>query len=804
MERIAQTAARGGARGPQPLPRAAGSAPAAAEVVQALRRFHVGAPDAGAPPLPADAGPALLHPFRDRARVRTDFPLHLRDGDAGVAVTPVRELLQQAAAQVGPQPDQARMLKDNLLRLERDLATACAEAAVPPALQDLIGPLLEQLPGRLGLQADAAAHLAADAAALRQALPAGRLLGLDQDTPVRLWHAAAVERQRAAQDAFGAQAERWCRRLQALLEVDRGKDPGAGAGGGEGRAGALGSRFLDAGALARVAGEHRGTLRLPPERRAALEQTLTELQSFLAADGPAPILVNAATAPAGIAELPFQVERAPDPCAAAATRFDAAAAAAAALVRAGRRAELELRGSYDPARHESWLRQLDWHGFREDELLLLPPILVLVTAEQLSGSGLPSLSLLLRSGRPVHVLVTQSPLTGGDDDRFTSFRLELAYLGVAHREAFVQQSSAARPAHLLQGFQRALAGTRAALHVLDAAGAAPGTAAFLRAGAAIEGRAHPLFHYDPEAGETWARRFSLAGNPDPEQDWPAGELVCQDDAGAQQTLAVQFTFADFALTEPAGSDQFRLCPGASDDLVPLAEWLGLDDDAAPRRLPFVWIADADGALHRAVVARALAQACRDRLRFWHTLQELAGIRNEYVREATERARQEAAAEVERVRAELQAAHAAELERVRAEAAGAAMAGLARMLLGLDPAALTASLQSPPTAGRALPAAAPAAAEPAAPAADDDDGYDEPWIESARCTTCNDCININSLLFVYDANKQARIGDARAGTFAQLVLAAEKCPARCIHPGKPLDPDEPGLAELVQRAAPFNR
>lgn len=67
---------------------------------------------------------------------------------------------------------------------------------------------------------------------------------------------------------------------------------------------------------------------------------------------------------------------------------------------------------------------------------------------------------------------------------------------------------------------------------------------------------------------------------------------------------------------------------------------------------------------------------------------------------------------------------------------------------------------------------------------------------------NDCVNLNSLLFVYNENKQARIGDATKGSYAQLVAATEKCPSRCIHPGKPKNPDEPGLEALIARAAPF--
>jgi len=60
-----------------------------------------------------------------------------------------------------------------------------------------------------------------------------------------------------------------------------------------------------------------------------------------------------------------------------------------------------------------------------------------------------------------------------------------------------------------------------------------------------------------------------------------------------------------------------------------------------------------------------------------------------------------------------------------------------------------------------------------------------------------------MMFAYDGNKQAFIKDPSAGTFDQLVLAAENCPAHCIHPGKPKNPAEPGLAELLARAAPFN-
>jgi pyruvate-ferredoxin/flavodoxin oxidoreductase len=86
---------------------------------------------------------------------------------------------------------------------------------------------------------------------------------------------------------------------------------------------------------------------------------------------------------------------------------------------------------------------------------------------------------------------------------------------------------------------------------------------------------------------------------------------------------------------------------------------------------------------------------------------------------------------------------------------------------------------------------------------DDDMAMDPYIDTDRCTTCNECTNLNGKMFAYNDNKQAYIRDARAGTFAQMVQAAERCPAGLIHPGTPLNPNEKDLAKWIERARPFN-
>ena len=81
--------------------------------------------------------------------------------------------------------------------------------------------------------------------------------------------------------------------------------------------------------------------------------------------------------------------------------------------------------------------------------------------------------------------------------------------------------------------------------------------------------------------------------------------------------------------------------------------------------------------------------------------------------------------------------------------------------------------------------------------------DEAYIETARCSTCNECTQVNNKMFAYNGNQQAYIADINAGTYAQLVQAAESCQVAIIHPGKPRNPNEPGLEELLKRAEPFN-
>ena len=105
-------------------------------------------------------------------------------------------------------------------------------------------------------------------------------------------------------------------------------------------------------------------------------------------------------------------------------------------------------------------------------------------------------------------------------------------------------------------------------------------------------------------------------------------------------------------------------------------------------------------------------ACRDRLNYWHTLQELAGIHNFYVEEAIDRIIEEQRAAIEAEREQLMKEHEEQLESARSEAAGEAMGQLVDVLMGADLSGMVADGSQLATMPARSAAQTEAPAEPA--------------------------------------------------------------------------------------------
>ena len=811
------------------LPVAVKDAQATRELMFTLRHFHLGDPVAKQQleQVGDDCLPALLDAFRDTSRLRYDYPLFLfppaSDNDTqrpqDLAQT-LSDWLKSATASFAPGEDAARILKDHLPWLEHWIRESSHLTEGPTDATPALADAAQALQEHLGLDKASRQRLGEDLDRLQAVVPAGgTLLGYGRYAALSLLVHAIRSRAIPRRVRFRAQVKACIRGLKELLEVEWGKsDESIEPRMARDSVGPAGGRF-DALALSTIMDHSRGTRSMSPERRERIEKALETLTHWQED----PILVRFVHGSSltcdwmqGEPTLAEQTET--DPCAKATEVFDREASELARVFAAARIAQLEVEHRYDPVIHDPWFANFNWEGFSKDELLLVPTVLAVESADRVAGDGMQSFSRLLSSGRPVQILIRVQPFNNPgarpEEGPFKSYRSELGYVGMSHRQADVTQSSAARHEHLLECYLSALDATRTSLHLINTGLRPEGNLvplnAWLVAGAAIEGRAHPFFRINPEAGDSFALRMSFDGNPQPEADWPVHPFRYCDENGTKVSADLAYTFADYALLIESLRDHFRLIPPGcdSESLVPMQEYLAMDPERAYRLVPFVWGVDGSATLHRLVVSRELALACLDRLNYWRTLQEMAGVRNRYVDLAVQRTQEEerrrAAEERERLRAE----HAEELEAVRNAAAREAMQRLTDVLLGMDHTATMPSALAPSGRPETPTREKPAAAEPAqAPAKAEEEealSFDEPWIDTPLCTSCNDCMKVNPLLFVYNDEKQALLGDLSTATFAQLVQAAELCPAKCIHPGKPMNPNEPGLDGLIERAAPFNQ
>ncbi len=386
---------------------------------------------------------------------------------------------------------------------------------------------------------------------------------------------------------------------------------------------------------------------------------------------------------------------------------------------------------------------------------------------------------LLSSGAPVKVLVETDDILEESSVGQGKFSLgvrsvQLATTAVGLGDIFVLQSTSSNLLQLQDRIRHGLSANVPALFSVYTATAAHSgdIPPYLVSAAAMQSRAFPAFSYDPTAGEDLASRFSLEDNPQPERDWPATKFDYADESLQRVSEDLGFTFADFVAADPRHCDHFACVPREAwnDHMVPVSDWLARRS-GGEHEVPFLLAVDSQDTLQRLVVDDRLVKASRRCLENWHRLQELGGVHSSHAERL-----------LARERAAWEAQKQEEIEALKKAAGGAT--------------AVAATAPAEP--------AAPAEAEapPAEVEVEPERNPDEAWIETIRCSTCNECIQINDQMFAYDDNKQAYIKDINAGTYQQLVEAAESCQIGVIHPGKPVNPKEPGLEELMERAKPF--
>lgn len=700
----------------------------------------------------ADLRPALLAHYRDLTRLRYDYPVVLAEGDGDEFALSLTTLVNRVLAEVAPRGIEGERMRRHALRLERELRALVADGATG-RLSELWKGAVVRIAGEAD---DTASEVLARAA---ESLPVdGALVDCDAALPARFITHAWRHAQRRKARQFRTLVDQLLRKLTdirraAFVNSEAGRQPAAL----QAAIGAAHADVFDFAAMSRLVARRAPKDELPAARRARIEWSLEVLraQPFY----PAPDLA-AAGAP------PFAFEF--DNCAAAVEAYRARLPKIVEVVKALAIAELEASGAYVEANHDPFFERYDENALTADDLALFPDYLVCIPPERNDAPENAALMEMLSAGLPVKVLVEVGDLieeasigTGRFAFGVRSARLATTAMGLGGM--FVLQSPSSNLYALRGRVQRGLTCRGPALFAVYAGTPTSTLPPYLAAAAAMESRAFPAFTYDAAAGGNWAARFSLENNRDPDADWTVESFEFADDALQRAKERIAFTYADFVLCDRRHAAHFAVVPRDrwNAAMLPASDWLARPEAEATDRVPYLWAVDADDRLHRVIVDARLMQATRRAVLLWHRLQEHGGIHNSHAEQLLTRER--AAWEAQK----------------RQEAESLQQAG--------------------PTP--AQPAAATTGA-PAIEAVVERPPSDEAWIETARCPSCGECRNINDRMFGYNDNKQAFIKDIDAGTYRQLVEAAEACQVAIIHPGKPRNPNEPGLAELLDRAKPF--
>jgi len=357
----------------------------------------------------------------------------------------------------------------------------------------------------------------------------------------------------------------------------------------------------------------------------------------------------------------------------------------------------------------------------------------------------------------------------------TEIRKEMSIIGMAHRTSYVLQGAQANITHLLEGYIDGLNSRRPAMfNIYTTCQPEHGVAddaTDVQTKLAVESRAYPLFKFDPDAGTTFQECCDIDGNPAIGDDWVTNKIAYQDEKGKEAKLEVPLTFADFAFTEARFRKHFRKVPqdAWNDNMAPLHEFLALDEDDREGRYPYIWAVDKESKLTRILVAQEIVNSCEERLEFWHQLKSLVGA--------------------DKVVDEVAIANQA-----KAEMAQKLTASLLALATSGDVGALT---EFGVATGDGSGASAKTGGDGSLPA-----DFEPAWIETPECTACDECVEINPGIFQYNDDNLAIVVDPKGGPFKDIVKAAEKCTASCLHPGTPFNPNEKDLEKLVKRAEKY--
>jgi hypothetical protein len=707
--------------------------------------------------------PALLSGYRELSEIRHAYPLVLVDGESAQPIESLSGLVNSILQSTAPRGIGGERMRKNVLSLEKEIRTLSFQKK-SGLLSEVWSEAADRLLSKTGLSAEDKEELAKNLGKARSALGCdGQMVSCDAGTPIAVVTHAWRSTQHKRNQSVQKELREIVVGLRGILESDHMKSNEARTP--EALQATVGTSFedeFDFQAMSKALPKVKAVDLLPKNRRRRIESAISVLESqkFFGS---------------GQDEGGHSFEAAS--CTEALSAFRKRLPEMVDFAAAIRIAGLEIENAYREEKHDEFFKQFDADSLSAQDIALFPFYLVCMSDKGYDDANKAAMIEILSSELPIKVLfqtseVFEKPSVENGGGAFAGWNLGLANMAMSLGTAFVLQTTGSGLYQMRGSICEGLTWRGPSLFSVFAGADAnhPDFPPYLVSASAMQSRAFPTLLYNPQNGNDWASRICVSSNPQPERIWPVEEFHCQDEEAQRVSEEITFTLVDHLSTDRRFADNFMPVPRGdwNEQMVPLRECLEGSGARDNGKVPFILMVDGDNFLHRVVVGKTVIKAAKRYASSWRNLQELGGIDNSHALRLLDAEKQiweeEKQKEIDELKSRLGEESAAEV------------------------------VGAPPAAEAQAEAEVEAEVEEISP--------DVAYIETVRCSTCNECTDRNSKMFKYNENKQAYIADLEAGTFREMVEAAEACKLAIIHPGKPWNPDEANLEELMNRAAPF--
>ncbi len=761
-----------------------------------------------------ELSPVIMSPLYTNTLIGTEFPVWVADESfegEGAQCLSLKEMLTTCLEKIAPEGEDAHILKENIARIVH-IANQQLKDNKPQLFKSAIQNILDELESQLDVSGDEVSKFNTSLKELKEILPScGALLPYSNNTSFQLLEAAMLTTHGQARKKLAYDISQLKCRLKDLLRVEREKNPTEAGGAKTKESYDFADAMMNIEEISTM-DPGAGAESMGPERVERITGVIAELEladkmltqtSFLFVDEI--VHANKSTDWKSLFEdSEVKPYKKGGGCDAINACFTKNISAWTKLFVAKRIGELEFESSYMADVHDDYFTHFGWENFSSEELSNCPHFVLIADDVQLFETELSKLSSTLTHNIPIKIVAVKRDNYGTTD---VHSQTELGALMISHKNIFVAQSTSITPTYLFDGFARGLNSFAPAFFNVLNVDQSTHDNPYLWTSASVESREFPGFTFNGVLGTSWGSRFEVANNPQPNQKYPIHTLAIIDEAGEKVDTDFPFTFADQAALNPAFHGHFMNVDASywNENLISITDYIENSAEDNVGKVPFVWMMNAANELQKVAVSWPLVLATQERLDFWRFLQESSGINNYHVGKALANAKEDFQADLDAAVAQLNEEHATEIQAVRDEESGKVMENLTSVLLNLD----TSNVVTTSAPGSNATPASSAVTETEEPVAEEATAEEEsalsndPYIDTALCTSCNECTNMNGQLFKYNGDKMAYINDPKAGSFSELVEAAELCPVAIIHPGSPLDPNEADLDSLVERAAKFN-